>query len=419
MSENIDNLVYTATFENEAERENARKKIYDIALSQSIFPASIHKFYMLRGKHQYEGFSVPAINVRMMAYNTARAIFKAANDLKVGALIFEIARSEIGYTEQRPSEFTASILAAAIKEQFKGPLFLQGDHYQFKLKKFQEDPQKEIQVIKNLIEESLKAHFYNIDIDASTLVDLSKPTIHEQQKNNYEVTAQLTTFIRELEGKLAKHQTVSVGGEIGEVGGKNSTPEELRAFLDSYNAVLKQSDEHLPGLSKVSVQTGTTHGGVVLPDGALAKVKIDFNTLGVMSKECQSYGLGGAVQHGASTLPEEAFDNFPKVGTLEVHLATEFQNIIYDHLSFPSTLKNKMYQYLRENCQEEKKEGQTEEQFIYKTRKKAIGPFKKECWDLPPGIQDEIRQKLYEKFTTLFQKLNVVNTKEIISKVIS
>ena len=84
------------------------------------------------------------------------------------------------------------------------------------------------------------------------------------------------------------------------------------------------------------MQTGTTHGGVVLPDGSIAKVSIDFNTLKELSQVArEEYGLGGAVQHGASTLPDEAFDMFPKVDTVEVHLATGFQNIIYDSPNFP------------------------------------------------------------------------------------
>jgi len=34
------------------------------------------------------------------------------------------------------------------------------------------------------------------------------------------------------------------------------------------------------------------------------------------------YGMAGAVQHGASTLPAELFDRFPKLGACEIHLAT-------------------------------------------------------------------------------------------------
>ena len=38
----------------------------------------------------------------------------------------------------------------------------------------------------------------------------------------------------------------------------------------------------------------------------------------------------------------------------------------------------------------EKKEGQTEEQFIYKSRKKALGPFKKEILNIPAAKRERI-----------------------------
>jgi fructose/tagatose bisphosphate aldolase len=151
--------------------------------------------------------------------------------------------------------------------------------------------------MKSLIKEALDADFQHIDIDASTLVTLSKRTLDEQQASNYTVTAALTAYIRSLETQ----GTISIGGEIGHIGGKNSTPEELEAFLAAYGKALKKN---LPGLSKISVQTGTSHGGVPLPDGSIADVSLDFSVLehtGQVARD--SYHLGGVVQHGASTLP--------------------------------------------------------------------------------------------------------------------
>ena len=122
-------------------------------------------------------FTVPAINLRMLAYDSARAVFRAAGKLDVGALIFEIARSEIGYTDQRPAEYASAVLAAAIKEGFRGPVFIQGDHFQTSAKKYAAAPEGEIKAIRDLILEAVAAGFYNIDIDTSTLVDLGKPTL--------------------------------------------------------------------------------------------------------------------------------------------------------------------------------------------------------------------------------------------------
>jgi hypothetical protein len=169
------------------------------------------------------------------------------------------------------------------------------------------------------------------------------------------------------------------------------------------------------GLSKVSIQTGTSHGGVVLPDGSLAQVKIDFNTLCRLSNIArEEYGMGGAVQHGASTLPEEAFHKFPQEGCLEIHLATGFQNIIYDHPEFPAELRERIYDYLREEHGHRWKEGRTEDQFIYSNRKRALGTFKKEVWDIAPEARQAIREALEEKFAFLFEQLNAVDTVDLI-----
>ena len=87
--------------------------------------------------------SFPAINIRVGTLDTARALFKAANDNKVGAFIAEIARSEMGYTNQSPAEYAAVLQAAAMLEGFEGPLFLQGDHIQLKSKPVRKADQRQ------------------------------------------------------------------------------------------------------------------------------------------------------------------------------------------------------------------------------------------------------------------------------------
>jgi hypothetical protein len=213
--------------------------------------------------------------------------------------------------------------------------------------------------------------------------------------------------------------TISVGGEIGEVGGKNSTVEELQAFMSGYLKELEKGGEDIKGISKISVQSGTTHGGVPLPDGTIAKVKLDFDTLEKLSEIARKeYGLSGAVQHGASTLPNEAFDRFPKTGTAEIHLATGFQNMIYDSQHLPGALRDQIYQYIEKELIGEKKDTDTEEQFVYKTRKKGFGPFKKELWHLPKEALRAISDELEKQFAFLFEKLNVKNNASVVTKYI-
>lgn len=393
-------------------KKQLAKKIFDIAYKRGVYPSSINSFYMARGKNEFApNFTVPAINLRSMTYDLAKSIFRVAKRNNSAAFIFEIAKSEIGYTSQPPLEYAAVILAAAVKEGYTGPVFIQGDHFQVNVKKFQENPEKEIDSLKTLIQEAIEAGFYNVDIDSSTLVDLSKSDIKKQQYLNYEICAKLTQFIRQIQPRGVE---VSVGGEIGEVGGKNSTPEELRAFMQGYRERLRKGRA---GISKISVQTGTSHGGVVLPDGTIAQVKLDFDTLKNMSLIArEEFNLAGAVQHGASTLPAEAFNKFTEVGAAEVHLATEFQNMIYESRHLPQDLRAKIYEWLKINAAGEKKEGETEEQFIYKTRKKALGPFKKEIMGLRQETRDAIAREIEEKFEFLFKQLNSVNNKDLVGK---
>lgn len=416
-STGIDRLINAAVFgEDDDVRDTARWIIGELGQQLEIHPASIHDLYMARGRGEVSGFTVPAMNIRGIAYDTGRAMFAAARDLKVGALICEIARSEIGYTDQRPAEYVASLTAAAIKEGWSGPLFFQGDHFQINAKKYAADPQPEIGAVRDIIREAMHAGFYNIDVDTSTLVDLSKETLDEQQAVNFRLSAEMTAFIRRHEPEGI---TVSVGGEIGEVGTENSTPEELRAYMDGFNRELERisatAGRALPGLAKISVQSGTSHGGVVLPDGSIAEVSIDFETLRNLSEIARTeYGLSGAVQHGASTLPEKAFGKFPEVETAEIHLATGFQNILLDHPALPSELRERMYDYCRTNLTDERKATDTEEQFLYKARKKTLGTFKRELWAIPEDSRAEIRTSLQQQFAFLFRKLNVTDTMEMV-----
>ncbi len=406
LRERVDGLVTTAVFSDGLLRETARWLLWELGQALGIYPSSIHELYMAVGRGDApHNFTVPAINVRGMNYNTSRAIFRAANKLDVGALLFEIARSEIGYTDQRPAEYVSAVIGAAIKEGFRGPLFIQGDHFQVSAKNYKGDPGKEVDAVKTLMKEVIEAGFFNIDIDTSTLVDLSFETLDEQQRANYEVCAELTKYVRELEPEGV---TVSLGGEIGEVGHKNSTVEELHAFMQGYN----RSVGDVPGISKISVQTGTSHGGVVLPDGTLAEVKVDFETLGELSRVArEEYGIGGAVQHGASTLPETFFNKFPEIGTLEIHLATGFQNIIFDNV--PQEMVDKAYEFVRTSLANEWKEGSTEEQFLYSSRKKAFGALKREWWGLGEEVQQQVGGVLQDKFEFLFNKLNVKGTRDL------
>jgi len=407
----IRDLAWTAAFSaDEATTQAAQWLIWEASQELGAPSASIQDLYTARGRGEVRGFTVPAINLRAQTFDMARTIFETAMSADVGAVILEIARSEQTYTFQRPIDFATSALAGAIAAGWRQPVFLQGDHYQFNAKKYAADPESMTEEIRRACRLAIDAGYRNIDIDSSTLVDLSKPNADEEQRENYVRAAELTALIRSLE---TDGVTVSVGGEIGEVGSQNSNVGELRAYLDGYRRELDARAPGATGVSKVSVQTGTSHGGIPLPDGGVAEVKLDFAVLKELGEIARQYGAAGAVQHGASTLPEELFHRFPAVETAEIHLATGFQNSLYEHPAFPEALHREIEAWCFANAAAERKPEMTDQQFVYTTRKKAIGPFKRQLWDL--DTKDEILAAQRRKIGFLFTELGVNGSRDMVT----
>ncbi len=407
----IRDLAWTAAFStDEATTAAAQWLVWEASQALGARSASIQELYAARARGEVNGFTVPAINIRAQTFDLARTVYEAAASADVGAVILELARSEQTYTYQRPIDYATAVLAGAIAAGWRSPVFIQGDHYQFNAKKYAADPEAMTEEIRRACRLAIDAGYRNIDIDSSTLVDLSKPNVDEEQRENYTRAAELTALIRTLE---TDGVTISVGGEIGEVGTQNSTVEELRAYLSGYRRELDARQPGAAGISKVSVQTGTSHGGVPLPGGGVAEVKLDFEVLRELGVVAREHGLAGAVQHGASTLPDELFHRFPAVETAEIHLATGFQNALYEHPAFPEELHREIEAWCFAEAADERKPDQTDQQFVYTTRKKAIGPFKRQLWDL--STKDEILASQRRKISFLFTELGVNGSREMIA----
>ncbi len=350
-------------------------------------------------------------------YLTARQAFAAAIERDAGAMVFEIAKSEMAYTDQRPAEYAAVILAAALRSGWQGPVFLQGDHFQFNATKWRDDPDAEMAGLKDLTREAIDAGFLNIDIDSSTLVDLSQPAVAAQQAVNAANTVELTLLIRDLQPDGV---VIGIGGEIGEVGKSNSTEEELRAYLDGYYS-LHPRLRHARASARSASRPEQAMAASRCPTGRSREVSIDFDTLRRLSTVARDeYGLAGCVQHGASTLPDEAFHHFPANGTAEIHLATGFQNILYDEPGLPADIRAEMMELVPGQLRAvSARTARPNEQFLYKTRKKAIGPFKRQLWTLPNEAQAQISANLHERFGILFDALHVGGTRALVDRYVT
>lgn len=394
-------------FGSRADRIAAHRIAWEIARVLGIYPASIDRLYQSIGHDGFpHRFTVPAINVRAVAFESARGIFQAMDECRAGAVIFELSRGEIGFTGQRPHEYATSILCAAIAEGYRGPIFLQGDHFQISATRFAKDQDVEIAALEALIAEAISAGFFNIDIDASTLVDLSRAPVAGQQQPNADLSAHLAAIARALE---PEDVSISLGGEIGEVGDRNSTPEELRAYLDGVAAILPAE---MRGLSKISIQSGTRHGGNVLADGTFGDMPIDLDLIARMSDVCRTeYDVAGCVQHGASMLSLEKIAGLSKSGCVEVHLAAAFLNAAYETL--PDACVRQADDWAKAHYAHEWKPTWSEAQFLHHARRYPVAPFKRDWWDAV-SCHDRLRGAVRERASAYFAALGVKDTNALI-----
>jgi len=415
----IDRWAEAAALAEPQARSVAIWAIREAALAAGIVPASVQELYLARAAETWSGRTVPAMNLRGWTYRTCRAVFRAAKATDAKLFIFEQAVGEWQYAEQPPAEYTAGVLAAALREGHEGPIFLQADHDQINAEAYKRDAKAETARLEAIMREQVEAGYYSLDIDASTVVDLSLPTVREQQRLNAEITAHFTEFVRGIEPEGI---TISLGAEIGEVGHENTTPEELRAFMAVYREELDKrgraaAGKELAPVSKISINSGTYHGGKMQPDGTLAPVDVDYALLGEISDICRrSFGMGGAVQHGASTLPGEQLARFPKTGAVEIHLALGFNNLIFDHPALPVTARRQIRDYVFAGHEKERAAGENDAQFFYNTRKKAWKVMKQPFWELPETVQDEIMASLEARFTDMFTWMNVVGTSSLVDE---
>ncbi|MDD4989984.1 MAG: class II fructose-bisphosphate aldolase [Candidatus Pacebacteria bacterium] len=381
-------IVEQYIFGPEKNRAKIHNKIKQEAVKRGIFLSSLIPLYKDIAKGNLEGFSVPAFNIRTLTFDIAKSVFRAAKKEKASAFILEIASSEMEYTYQTPDEYAICCLGAAIDEKFKGQVFLQGDHFYLK-----NAINKSVAGLQNLILRAFGAGFYNIDIDCSALA----------LPENIEQTIDLAGFIKQNQPQGIN---AAIGGEVSSIGGVETTQQELETFLRGAGK----------DIIKVSCQLETRHGGKILPSGDIELVEIDFEKLKRFSEISRQYNLAGIVQHGASTLKEEQFSQLVEAGVLEVHLSTLFQNLFFESAYLPKDLKEKMYAYISQNFSREQRSFESEKQFFYAFRKKALGIFKKEIWQMPKKNINGICEELEEKFRFFFKVFGVNNTKDLIKK---
>ncbi|NPV56932.1 MAG: aldolase [Anaerolineae bacterium] len=407
-SHTLDSHARTVALAPAPQRAKAAASLQHAAGELGVYPASIAPVYRALADGTLPPMTVPAFNIRGMTYELARAIWRTSMALKAGPLLFELAPSESIVGDQLFEEYTALILAAAVREGYRGPVFLQGDHFSI-------DSMEAIAPTLELAKRVVRCGFYQIDIDASHLFDPGGANLAEFHQPNAQATAQVISQLRQFK---PAGEFLTLGGEVGEIGGRNTTTSDLEAFYDAVISLLPPATR---GLDKISAQTGTTHGGIVLTDGTTGQMPVNFDLAAALAGQARALGISGLVQHGASTMSLVDLAKLPASGVVEVHLATQIQNIVFDHESFPAALLEKMKAHQTvggsaEGDQDENTERLSELQRFYKARWAAWGPFKRELLDLPTESLETICDSLGAWVADVFRALRIAGNAGVLER---
>ncbi|MCX5677728.1 MAG: hypothetical protein NTY76_01285, partial [Candidatus Omnitrophica bacterium] len=131
----VDYLALTAGLSGDSDTRAAAQTLLDeLAASFNFKFGSSSDLNMFAGegkeKNLYYATIIPVFNGTTAMYDKLRDSFKAVKESQKEAIMLELAMSKTRASREELSIFTASIIAAAIREGYEGLIFVQGDHYQ-------------------------------------------------------------------------------------------------------------------------------------------------------------------------------------------------------------------------------------------------------------------------------------------------
>ena len=198
--------------------------------------ASIHELYMARGRGEVSGFTVPAVNLRTQVFDMVGAMCRAAQSIDCGTIISSSHAASRSTRSSGPASTSPTCSQVAIAAGWHGPVFVQGDHYQFNAKKYAPDAESTTEgVEKRRATRSPSA----TGTSTSTRRRWSTCGGRPWTTSSGSTTSARRRSRRSSARPSRPETTISIGGEIGEVGKQNSTEEELRAYLERLSAELR------------------------------------------------------------------------------------------------------------------------------------------------------------------------------------
>ncbi|MGB3346755.1 MAG: class II fructose-bisphosphate aldolase [Candidatus Humimicrobiia bacterium] len=328
---------------------------------------------------------VIAINVRIK--HCLRGVMEAAKEAD-SAIIFEIAKSEIGYTDQSPEEYVNYVKEIADRINFNTPYCIHGDHITIP-----ENTPEAIKSAEEIVKKEVEAGFTSFAIDASHNFDLNAELTREQLADNIKITTRIAKLIEKLMAeKGKKREDYGLEVEVGEIGKIDpETGEQELTTVDEAVTFIKALNENGVYPDLIATNNGTVHGNIYDEEGNIIPILgIDAVRTREIASSIAPLGVKIA-QHGITGTPLKLIHKLIDAGIVKGNVATNFQDIAIENMS--PELAKRMADWTMKNYAEKvraKKPKISDREIIGKNIKYAIKVFKHEIEE----IDDEYKQKI-------------------------
>ena len=121
------------------------------------------------------------------------------------------------------------VALVALLHKYHGPLFIQANHLKFDGSRFEDDREKLLEELKSKTKQAIHLGIFNINYDASQLVDMEASRITEKMLMNLKMVAMATNlWVRNFQPNGV---VVSVSGNMGKSAGSLPGEADVKEFL--------------------------------------------------------------------------------------------------------------------------------------------------------------------------------------------
>jgi hypothetical protein len=393
-TERIDPLVYNGVFhESERLRYFLCWLIRRAAAGMAIYPASAQVLYAAAARGRLRRFTAPAVSLRAMTYDAARACFRAAKQTGCGAMVLDLGRNATEGPAQSPVEYATCVLAGAIREGYEGPVFLQADYLRERRAPDDDEQGDELARFEDLAEEALGAGFFNLDLDTSDLEDLGIPDPSEQERASCAYAARLAAFVRKTEPAGVD---TNLGVRMKSHGDSAHLAQRFRAFMGGFATEFTDRAGHVTGIGKLGLEIrGADELGMVRDLAEVAR---------------REYALATGVSCHGAPVPDELLAELPRLSIVEVDMGARYEELVLHHPAFPARLRDAMADWIDRTYGAVRGPGQDRASFRLQLRMTALEAFKRQMWDLPPESKDPVMADLQRTLVADLKRLEVEDT---------